>query len=133
MTRAQEYLAEARALIDKVDFSKLVRFSPSGNTYTLSNGKLTGERLFDTDELEIVYVSIVTGTIVPAHTHDETEVFICVDGKIKVQMSNAEHVLEPGDTLTVFPNFPHSVEAFIDSVFIVIRIPSSKLGRPQNG
>jgi len=48
------------------------------------------------------------GFIYTIHTHPETKLIVCLEGSMKVKVSNQEYNFEPGDKIRIPGNTPHS-------------------------
>ena len=62
--------------------------------------------------LRVRLLSLTSGQSVPWHYHNHiTDTFICLRGPMRVttREPEAEHVLQPGDTLAVEPGTQHQV------------------------
>lgn len=60
----------------------------------------------------------------PIHLHNEIEIMICTDGKLKVNCNRQEKTLKKGDIMIAFPNEMHSYTQTNSGEGIMIIFPS---------
>jgi len=69
-----------------------------------------------TDRMTIAYLHLTKGGIVPLHHHENEQVSMVLEGRLKFFANGQEYIVEAGETLQIPSNLPHSVEVLEDSV-----------------
>lgn len=77
-------------------------------------------KIYEQDNVEIVYVSVKKGTVFQEHSHPgEKEVILVSKGKVSVVIGNLTAMYKLGDCFYLKKGEPHSISILEDSVLIV--------------
>lgn len=76
-----------------------------------------------TDRMTIAYLHLKRGGVVPEHHHENEQVSMVLDGKLKFLASGQEYIVEAGEALQIPGNLPHGVEVLEDSVVFDLFAP----------
>lgn len=101
---------------------------PNLLTNAIANS-LPRERVFLSDNIEIVNLSLRSGDKIPREIHDVTQIFILLIGKVIIITKGASEdnfnaeTLEEGDGFSVLPNTYHEVIAVDESRLITFYAP----------
>jgi len=101
--------------------------------YNVLNGTSFGFCLFSEPNVSVQRAFISKGATFPEHIHDnETEILSVYYGKCIYKEKEKEISLEPGCSVRIEKNVPHSIEALENTWIIGICIPSEE-GYPHAG
>lgn len=76
-----------------------------------------------TDRMTIAYLHLKEGGVVPEHHHENEQVSMVLEGKLKFLAAGEEYIVEAGEVLQIPSNLPHRVEVLSDSVVIDLFAP----------
>src|SRR5258707_3092455 len=68
------------------------------------------------DRMTIARVSLVKGSSVPRHSHENEQICMVQEGKLRFIFDDRDFILEAGHVLQIPGHEPHAVEALEDSV-----------------
>lgn len=61
------------------------------------------------------------GRVIDAHSHDEDQILICIEGQLRVVQNNNEHtILNKWESVHIKKNIMHTTEILKESLFISI-------------
>ncbi len=82
--------------------------------------------ILKTNELEVKYGQLNPGDVEPKHYHPKgEELFIIIEGKLKVVIDGEEYILEKGDfVFEKAGTHEEVVEVIEPTIFIAVRTPS---------
>ena len=63
------------------------------------------------------------GATVPEHRHPQAQVVNVLEGEIAVTLDGVEHVLHPGDVMSIAPDTPHSARGLLPSLVLDVFNP----------
>jgi len=129
MNLVKQLLDRAEQKIESINFAEVARFTPSRKSYSLAGGQLVADQILDVDDCEAVYASVRQGAQVEPHHHVEVEMFIVISGKLLILEKDKKTVLRPGQFYQLPARKTHSMTAAVDSVVLIVRMPSSKTAR----
>jgi len=75
------------------------------------------------ERITIARVYLKKGSVVPRHHHENEQVTLLEQGKLRFVFDGGEQVLESGEAMQIPPNAPHEVEALEDSVAVDLFSP----------
>ena len=75
------------------------------------------------DTVTVARLYMKQGCIVPLHHHINEQLSTMHEGRLKFLIDGKELVLNPGETLRIPPNVPHSAEALDDCIATDIFVP----------
>ena len=101
----------------------------TGTSYELNGNHL--DVLYDDGEVEIIKGQFGAGSKIGLHTHEQTEHYLVVSGRIDLIMGDDRIMLCKNDFYGIPSGVVHALEAAKESVCIFIRVPSS--GVTTNG
>lgn len=73
-------------------------------------------QVIHSERMTIARVTLVKGSAVPRHSHENEQVCVLEKGRLKFISDSAELIISAGEAIQIPPNEPHSVEALDDSV-----------------
>lgn len=76
------------------------------------------------ERMTVARIFLSKGAVVPRHSHDNEQVTLLQEGKLKFLFDDGQQVLSPGEVMQIPPDAPHSVEALEDSVAIDLFAPA---------
>jgi len=83
--------------------------------------------------VRVMRLEIGEGTKSPHHNHADEEIFLLLEGQLRVIGGDSTFMMSPGDVFVVPPFVPHQLEALVDSVVLEAGGPGPLLDlfRPQ--
>jgi quercetin dioxygenase-like cupin family protein len=75
------------------------------------------------ERITIARLYLKKGCVVPRHHHENEQVTVLEEGKLRFVFESGEQVLEGGEAMQIPPNAPHEVEALEDSVALDLFSP----------
>jgi quercetin dioxygenase-like cupin family protein len=72
-------------------------------------------RVLHTAHLTIAMLDLKQGAVVPLHHHINEQVSLVQTGRLLFRFPDREVIIGPGESVTIPPNLPHSVEVLEDS------------------
>ena len=127
-----EHLEEIRTLLDQglpdiPELTGLIKAFTQGKVeYDLEEGTCVGFPLWHEEGYAIQRALCSEGMVFPLHTHPETEVLVLLTGQGVFTLDDQEFYLEPGHSVTIPPETPHSLKTTKESWAIGITIPASE-------
>ncbi len=85
---------------------------------------LASRKVIHTERMTIAQLRLSKGAIVPDHSHENEQVTMLRQGRLRFVVSGEEKIVKGGECLQIPPNAPHSVEALEDSVAVDIFSPA---------
>ena len=82
-----------------------------------------GRQAVHTERMTIAYLHLTKGGIVPEHHHENEQVSMVLEGKLKFIAAGEEHIVDAGEVMQIPSNLPHSVEVLEDSVVFDLFAP----------
>ena len=76
-----------------------------------------------TERMTIAYLHLKRGGVVPEHHHENEQVSMVLEGKLKFLAAGEEYVIGAGEVLQIPGNLPHRVEVLEDSVVFDLFAP----------
>ena len=76
-----------------------------------------------TDRMTIAYLRLAKGGIVPEHHHENEQVSMVLEGKLKFIAAGEEYIVDAGEVMQIPSNLPHRVEVLEDSVVFDLFAP----------
>lgn len=73
--------------------------------------------------ITVARIQLRKGAIVPEHNHDNEQITMLVEGRLRFISGGENYELAPGDLLEIPPSVPHSVEALEDSIAVDVFSP----------
>ena len=67
-------------------------------------------------KMTVARICLKKGAVVPLHRHENEQITILQEGKLRFVLDGQEVILAAGEMLEIDPDMPHSVEALEDSV-----------------
>jgi quercetin dioxygenase-like cupin family protein len=67
------------------------------------------------ERITVAKVFILKGGVVSRHQHENEQITVMMEGRLKFIFDEGEKEIGAGEVLTITPNLPHSVEALEDS------------------
>jgi quercetin dioxygenase-like cupin family protein len=77
----------------------------------------TGESITGS-KIEVGYLRFKAGTGANPHTHPNEQIFICLEGRLRIRIGDETREIGPGEACLMPPNVEHQASAIEDSVFI---------------
>ncbi len=68
------------------------------------------------DKMTVARVSLAKGSCVPRHSHENEQICMLQEGKLRFIFDDRDFMLEAGHVLQISGDEPHAVEALEDSV-----------------
>jgi quercetin dioxygenase-like cupin family protein len=81
-------------------------------------------QVIHTGRMTVARVSLSKGTVVPRHSHENEQVTLLEQGKLRFVFDDRQHVLSAGEVMEIASNLPHLVEAMEDSVAVDLFVPA---------
>ncbi len=83
--------------------------------------------------VRVMRLELAEGTTSPHHNHADEEIFLLLEGRLRVIGGDNTFMMSPGDVFVVPPFVPHQLEALVDSVVMEAGGPGPLLDlfRPQ--
>lgn len=69
-----------------------------------------------TDRMTIAYLHLTKGGVVPEHSHENEQISMVLEGKLKFLAAGKEYVIGAGEVMQIPSHLPHRVEVLEDSV-----------------
>ena len=101
----------------------------TGTSYELNGNHLNV--LYDDGEVEIIKGQFGAGSKIGLHTHEQTEHYLVVSGRVDLIMGNDRITLCQNDYHSIPSGVAHAMEAQRESTVLFIRVPAS--GVTTNG
>ena len=100
--------------------------------YPLIFGDVT-VRAVVANTVRVMRLELPEGIKSPYHNHADEEIFLLLEGRLRVIGGDNTFTMSPGDVFVVPPFVPHQLEALVDSVVIESGGPGPLLDlfRPQ--
>jgi quercetin dioxygenase-like cupin family protein len=73
-------------------------------------------QVIHTSRMTIARVALKKGSTVPRHHHENEQVTVLLEGKLRFLFDDGERVISGGQCMEIPPNAPHQVDALEDSV-----------------
>ncbi len=83
-------------------------------------------------KVTVARIYLANGCIVPRHSHENEQISMVLEGRLRFEMEDGEVVLEAGDVLHIPSMAPHRVIALEDSVATDIFCPARDDWRTGN-
>ena len=84
---------------------------------------LVARKVIHTGGMTLARIYIGKGGRVPEHTHENEQMTILLEGRLRFVIAGQERVIVPGQMIQTPPNLPHWVEAIEDVVALDIFVP----------
>jgi len=84
---------------------------------------LLGRQFVAGQNVMLARMVLKKGCIVPEHSHPNEQVSYVLEGALKFWIDGQVIVVNAGEVLTIPPNMPHRVEAFVDTVGLDVFSP----------
>ncbi len=68
------------------------------------------------ETMTVARIQMKQGSVVPEHHHHNEQISTMHEGRLKFIIDGKELILNPGESLRIPPNVPHSAEALDDCV-----------------
>jgi quercetin dioxygenase-like cupin family protein len=75
------------------------------------------------ERITIARLYLKKGCTVPRHHHENEQITLLEQGKLRFVFDDGEQMLESGEAMQIPPNAPHEVEALEDSVAVDLFSP----------
>ena len=82
-----------------------------------------GRQAVHTDRMTIAHLHLKQGGVVPEHHHENEQVSMVLEGKLKFLAAGEEYIIGAGEVLQIPSNLPHRVEVLEDSVVFDLFAP----------
>jgi quercetin dioxygenase-like cupin family protein len=82
-----------------------------------------GRQMIHTQTMTIARITLAQGAVVPRHAHPNEQVATVLEGKLRFVIDGDEHVVGPGESVTLPGEVPHEVEALEDSIVLDVFSP----------
>jgi quercetin dioxygenase-like cupin family protein len=76
-----------------------------------------------TERMTIAYLHLKQGGVVPEHHHENEQVAMVLEGKLKFLAAGEEYIVGAGEVLQIPSYLPHRVEVLEDSVVFDLFAP----------
>ncbi len=73
-------------------------------------------KVIHTGRMTIARVMLAKGSVVPRHSHENEQVTLLEQGRLRFQFDDREEIIAAGEVMQIPPNAPHLVEALESSV-----------------
>ena len=84
---------------------------------------LLARQVLHTANLTVARIYLSKGAVVPRHNHENEQITMLVEGKLRFLFDGEERVAEAGQIMEIPPNAPHRVEALEDSMAVDLFAP----------
>jgi quercetin dioxygenase-like cupin family protein len=84
---------------------------------------LSARQVIHTEKMTVAHLYLAQGCVVPRHSHENEQLTVLQQGKLRFVVGESETILEAGSALQVPPNAPHMVEALEDSIALDLFSP----------
>jgi quercetin dioxygenase-like cupin family protein len=84
---------------------------------------LLARQVLHTANLTVARIYLSKGAVVPRHNHENEQITMLVEGKLRFLFDGEERVVEAGQIMEIPPNAPHRVEALEDSMAVDLFAP----------
>ena len=118
-------LQRARALYEGMDF-KQYAIVVKPKTYTMGQGKLRMQVIYEDGMVEILRGDAAAGCDVEPHTHEQVENLLVYRGSAVVSVGEVEHHLMPGMSVNIPPNTVHHTKTKNGCKLFIARMPPLK-------
>jgi quercetin dioxygenase-like cupin family protein len=75
------------------------------------------------ERMTIAYLHLTRGGVVPEHHHENEQISMVLEGKLKFIAAGKEYIIAKGEVLQIPPHLPHRVEVLEDSVVFDLFAP----------
>jgi quercetin dioxygenase-like cupin family protein len=75
------------------------------------------------ERVTIARLTLRKGAVVPRHSHNNEQITLLQEGKLRFLFDDAEFTISAGGVMPIPPDAPHRVEALEDSVAIDVFVP----------
>jgi quercetin dioxygenase-like cupin family protein len=82
-----------------------------------------GRQLLNTGRMTVARVLLAAGAVVPEHRHEHEQVATLLEGRLRFDVAGEVREIEPGESVVIWPDVPHAVEALEDSVVLDLFAP----------
>ena len=72
-------------------------------------------KVIHTERMTIARVMLRKGSVVPRHSHENEQVTVLEQGRLRFRFDDREETIAAGQVMQIPPNAPHLVEALEDS------------------
>ena len=76
-----------------------------------------------TERMTIAYLHLKAGGVVPEHHHENEQVSMVLEGKLRFWAAGEPYLVEAGEVMQIPSNLPHSVDVLEDSVVFDLFAP----------
>ena len=76
-----------------------------------------------TDRMTVAYLHLKKGGVVPEHHHENEQISMVLEGRLKFLAAGEEYLVEGGEVMQIPSNLPHRVEVLEDSVVFDLFAP----------
>jgi quercetin dioxygenase-like cupin family protein len=80
-------------------------------------------RVIHGGNMTVAKIYLTKGATVPRHVHENEQLTMLVEGRLKFIYPDREQIVEAGQAIETEPNLPHGVEALEDSLAIDVFAP----------
>src|SRR5256885_9743921 len=84
---------------------------------------LIDRQYINTGNVTVARFFLRKGASVPEHKHHNEQIAFVLSGKMRFIMEGRSITLNPGETLCIAPNIPHSAEALEDTIDLDVFTP----------
>ncbi len=82
-----------------------------------------GRQALHTERMTIAYLHLKQGGVVPEHHHENEQVSMVLEGKLKFLAGGEEYIIGAGEVMQIPSNLPHRVEVLEDSLVFDLFAP----------
>jgi quercetin dioxygenase-like cupin family protein len=75
------------------------------------------------ERMTVARIFLEKGVLVPSHAHENEQISMVAQGKLRFHIDGEEEVVEAGSVVVIPPGAPHFVQALEDSVAIDLFSP----------
>ena len=80
-------------------------------------------RFFHSENMTFAYYSVVAGSSIHEHSHENDEVWNVIEGELEITIAGRRQIVRAGDAAVVPPDTLHAVTAITDARAIVVDQP----------
>jgi quercetin dioxygenase-like cupin family protein len=84
---------------------------------------LVTRQVIHSENLTVARLQLKTGAVVPEHHHENEQISMVMEGRIRFTVAGVDTILTAGQILGIPPNLPHSVETLADCVAVDLFSP----------
>lgn len=77
---------------------------------------LVSRQMIHGETMTVARIRLRKGAVVPLHHHLNEQISMIERGKVRFVIAGEERIVETGETVTIPPHAPHTVEALEDSI-----------------